>query len=362
MATTVRRDAGEYIEDAWYAIADVGALRRGRATTVRRFGRDLALFRGADGRVSALASACPHRGADLGRGRVIDGVLQCPYHGFRFAPDGRCVGVPCEGGGFRIPDSLTAAAYPIVEAHGFIWLWWGAPREHYPPVFWPDDMPSKPSSRTASGSLDWDVSLPLTIESNLDIHHTPFAHRRVLPGLGTRLDPYEAQLDGDTIMSSGTLRRDDGRAWDGKSGLTFSLQCRFPAVVVGRFGATRFVAASAPIDATHTATLFRYFVDVPVIGGLLARLGVWSELRFVQPDDLAHQRAAARSHMPLHACGLVPSDRAIVLWYSLYRRRLAAQLGAPQDHEGGALLPPQYPWGAWIRHQQSLRQPRKTRS
>ncbi|WAS96056.1 Rieske 2Fe-2S domain-containing protein [Nannocystis punicea] len=324
----IRRDAAEYVEDAWYAIARARAVPRRRPLALRRFGRALALFRGADGKIAAVDATCPHRGADLTAGRVVDGALQCPYHGFRFAPDGRCLAVPCEGPRFRIADELAARTYPVREAHGLVWLWWGAPRDAYPEPFWPPGMPSDEAWRVAGGELEWDVALPLAVESNLDIHHTPFAHRRVTPGLGHRLDPYEARLDGDVVVSSGTLRRDDDRPWDGRGGFSITLNCSFPALIFGEFRGGRLLVAMAPIDETRTALVFRYALDIPVIGGLLARLAVWTEQRLVQPDDLAQQRAAARSGLPLHACRFVPSDRAIVLWYSLYRRRLAAQRAA----------------------------------
>jgi phenylpropionate dioxygenase-like ring-hydroxylating dioxygenase large terminal subunit len=325
---SIRRDAAEFIEDAWYAVARARWVPRRRPLALRRFGRALALFRGADGTIAAVDATCPHRGADLGEGRVVDGALQCPYHGFRFAADGRCVAAPCEGREFRIGAELAVRAYPVREAHGLVWLWWGAPRERYPEPFWPDGMPDGEGRGTATGALEWDVPLQLAIESNLDIHHTPFAHRRVTPGLGHRLDPYEARLDGDVVYSGGTLRRDDGRAWDGRGGLAITLNCKFPALVFGEFRGGRLVVAMSPIDAHRTALVFRYALSTPVIGGLLARLAVWSEQRFVQPDDLAQQRAVVRSGLPLHACRFVPSDRAIVLWYSLYRRRLAAQRAA----------------------------------
>lgn len=329
-APPVRRDRGVFVEDAWYAIARARDVSARRPLGLRRFGRELVLFRGDDGRIAALARQCPHRGADLARGRVVGGALACPYHGFRFAPDGRCVQVPCEGADYRIPGALAASTFPVREAHDLVWMWWGEPREVYPEIPWSADMPDRETARTATSTLTWDVALPLAIESNLDLHHAPFAHGRVLPGVGARLDPYEARLEGDTVLSRGTLRRDDGRPYRGRGGLTFALNCRFPAYIFGAFGSTRFCVALAPIDETHTWLVFRYFIDVPVIGGLLARLGVSAELRLVQPDDLEMQRAAARSGLSLHECRFVPSDRAIVLWYGLYRRRISRDAGAAE--------------------------------
>ena len=56
-------------------------------------GVPLVLFRTAGG-VSTLIDRCPHRNYPLSEGRLVDGALQCPYHGWRFAGDGGCVEVP----------------------------------------------------------------------------------------------------------------------------------------------------------------------------------------------------------------------------------------------------------------------------
>ena len=60
---------------------------------VRLGGRGWALARFGGG-IAAFADACPHRRARLSAGQITDGILQCPYHGWRFTPDGRCVNIP----------------------------------------------------------------------------------------------------------------------------------------------------------------------------------------------------------------------------------------------------------------------------
>ncbi|MBX3129571.1 MAG: Rieske 2Fe-2S domain-containing protein [Polyangiaceae bacterium] len=39
----------------------------------------------SDGRVYAIEDACNHAGASLAQGRVRDGLIQCPMHGYLFA-------------------------------------------------------------------------------------------------------------------------------------------------------------------------------------------------------------------------------------------------------------------------------------
>lgn len=67
----------------WFVVgasADLGAARS-RVRTVA--GREIALWRAADGSVRASGGACPHLGALLSDCPVIDGNLVCPWHGFR---------------------------------------------------------------------------------------------------------------------------------------------------------------------------------------------------------------------------------------------------------------------------------------
>ncbi len=54
----------------------------------------VAVFRVGDG-VVARRDACPHRGGSLAAGRVVDGVVTCPLHWWRFdLVDGRRLGAP----------------------------------------------------------------------------------------------------------------------------------------------------------------------------------------------------------------------------------------------------------------------------
>src|SRR6478752_10884062 len=76
--------------NAWYVAAwdHEVTSREPLARTVA--GRPLALWRTADGRVSALADACWHRLAPLSKGKILGEELQCPYHGLRYNRAGRC--------------------------------------------------------------------------------------------------------------------------------------------------------------------------------------------------------------------------------------------------------------------------------
>ncbi|WP_336033276.1 Rieske 2Fe-2S domain-containing protein [Geodermatophilus sp. FMUSA9-8] len=73
--------------------------------------------------VSAFPARCPHRLVPLAAATVVEGRLQCPYHGWRFDGDGRCVDVPSLGpDGAAPPRADLAVPWAVEERHGWVWL------------------------------------------------------------------------------------------------------------------------------------------------------------------------------------------------------------------------------------------------
>jgi nitrite reductase/ring-hydroxylating ferredoxin subunit len=112
------RDAA--FPSGWFAVAlarDLGPLG---VLPLRAFGRDLVLWRTADGAAHVANAECPHYGAHMGRGgKVMDDGLTCPIHGLRFDRSGQCLpvrpGKPAPGYEIR--------TYPTREGGGVIHLW-----------------------------------------------------------------------------------------------------------------------------------------------------------------------------------------------------------------------------------------------
>ena len=73
--------------------------------------------------MSAFPSRCPHRLVPLVAATVTDGRLQCPYHGWRFDAEGRCVDIPSLGSdGTPPPRADLSVPWAVEERHGWIWL------------------------------------------------------------------------------------------------------------------------------------------------------------------------------------------------------------------------------------------------
>jgi phenylpropionate dioxygenase-like ring-hydroxylating dioxygenase large terminal subunit len=80
----------------------------------------LVAFRSQDGRVQLLPDACPHRFAPLSKGKIIDGEIQCPYHGWQFNGQGVCTRVPGLATAPGCKPILTACT--TLEAEGLVWM------------------------------------------------------------------------------------------------------------------------------------------------------------------------------------------------------------------------------------------------
>ena len=82
-------------------------------------GKKIVAWRTDDGEVCVADATCPHLGASLEPqfgGKVQNNELVCPFHGFRYGPDGLCVGTP--SGPIQKPLSLHT--YPVDEIHGVV--------------------------------------------------------------------------------------------------------------------------------------------------------------------------------------------------------------------------------------------------
>jgi phenylpropionate dioxygenase-like ring-hydroxylating dioxygenase large terminal subunit len=160
------------LQHHWYVVAESDELTD-VPLAVRLLGRDLVLWRAADGRVVAAPDRCPHRQAPLSLGMLCDGVLTCAYHGWQFGDGGRCVEVPSSGPGAAVPPAAHLATLPAEECYGLVWLCPGEPRGTIPVVAHEHDRAFR---RINSGVQAWHVAAGRMVDNFMDISHFPWVH------------------------------------------------------------------------------------------------------------------------------------------------------------------------------------------
>ena len=159
------------LHDSWFAVArsiDVGDAPM-RVTVLAT---NIVLYRSHEGMVAA-GDRCPHREAPLSAGTMRDGCLVCPYHGWSFAAEGRCVDVPSSAENVPPPPRAHLATFACAEKYGLVWVCLGTPRADLPVIPHEDD----PAFRRINTPVDtWRTSAPRMTDNFLDITHFPFVH------------------------------------------------------------------------------------------------------------------------------------------------------------------------------------------
>ncbi|MGZ0167298.1 MAG: Rieske 2Fe-2S domain-containing protein [Planctomycetales bacterium] len=154
----------------------------------------LVVFRSGQ-QVTALLDRCPHRNVPLSSGRVVAGCVQCPYHGWQFDGDGRCVFRP--GVIEDAPVAVSVPCFPTVLRDGLVWV-----------CLEPGNV-SEPVSRpwhadSLFGSFTWvdsiNASLGDALENLLDGTHTPFVHSGIVRS-PTKQQTFSAivRVDADSV-------------------------------------------------------------------------------------------------------------------------------------------------------------------
>lgn len=315
------------IPDQWYPLFESKRLR-GRPVGVRRLGLDLVLWRDPGGRALVMEDRCPHRGVKLSLGKVAGGELECGYHGFRFDAAGACTAIPCEGAEAKIPRAMCVRRFPAREAYGLLWLFFSerAVREDtLPAIPWIEEF-GEPRAGDASGTLDWPINYVRTVESNFDIHHTPFLHKLIAPGVGKQVEPYQVEVEGTRIRTRGELRH-EGAA----KGIPFRVEFEAPSVTFLELAGIQFVVADCPVDDENTWRFARYRsvgFRVPGLRWLYTWLFLQVDFRIAQLRQDLPMMASQRPRQPDQGLDrLVAPDAGTAAYLKLRRRLLAEAAG-----------------------------------
>jgi phenylpropionate dioxygenase-like ring-hydroxylating dioxygenase large terminal subunit len=180
-------------------------------------GQDVVVWRDLKGQAHAWADQCPHRGARLSLGRVCEGRLECPYHGWQFEGSGRCVRVPALPG-FTPPAGHSAQVFEVQECYGLVWVRLNTrPKDVSSAAFALPAFGAETDTRLRKincGPYDVATSAPRIVENFLDMSHFSFVHAG---WLGDRDSPsiedYQVELTATGLLATGC------KAWQPQSNL-----------------------------------------------------------------------------------------------------------------------------------------------
>ena len=161
--------------EGWYFVARRQAILKARFIQKNWMGKEIVAWCDGEGRVCVAESVCPHLGADLGPaagGRVQDGRLVCPFHGFEYDATGRCVATPFAAA----PKSADLRVFETREILGMVFAWWGSGGR---PSQW--RLPANPAARGDWTNLEFrTIRFPghpqETTENSVDLAHLRYVH------------------------------------------------------------------------------------------------------------------------------------------------------------------------------------------
>jgi phenylpropionate dioxygenase-like ring-hydroxylating dioxygenase large terminal subunit len=184
------------LDRRWFAVALAAKIKRKPIRSIL-LDRPIVLARLDGQRVVGFQDRCPHRHAPLSQGRVVEGTLQCPYHGWRFDERGKLQDLPGAPPDACLPG-ISARTVAVIEYDGVIWARYGEDGD--------GDLPDRvrtlmPHHRKFLWQTTWHAHIVDALENVLDPLHTHFVH----PGLVRRKGARQAmqvnlQADAEGFM------------------------------------------------------------------------------------------------------------------------------------------------------------------
>ena len=186
--------------EGWYFVADRRTIMKKKLIQRQWMGQDIVAWCDDEGAICVAHSVCPHLGSSLGPdagGRVRNGRLVCPFHGFTYDAAGTCVATPFTDP----PKSTRLKVFDTREIHGLVFAWWGI--DGRPPQW---DLPEEPPddgvwSGMELRTLRFPGHPQETAENSVDLAHLRYVH-----GYDNVEEVGTATADGSVLVSRFNFR------------------------------------------------------------------------------------------------------------------------------------------------------------
>lgn len=176
-------------EDFWYVVALSETLKPNRVLARTVLNEWLAIFRDEAGNPVALRDRCLHRNSRLSPGKVCQGQLHCPYHGWVYDSNGCVVAIPAEGKSFQ--SGRQTQQYATKEQDGYVYVRLANSSEELQPFSMPHYQES--GWETVRVINRFRNNVTNCAENFIDIPHTASVH----PGIfrQARQQPIEMAIE-----------------------------------------------------------------------------------------------------------------------------------------------------------------------
>lgn len=184
--------------EGWFVVDESRNLPHGQLKERTWLGRSIVYWRGSYGDVCVADGICPHLGSHLGPsagGRLREGNLVCPFHGFEYDVSGKCV----RARDVTPPRSARLRRFNVTETCGLIFAYFGQEGDEprwQTPVF-SNDVITRSSRR-----MKFRAHPQTTSENSVDFNHLEEVH-----GYTNLVKLHETEVSGPFLFSSYSFTR-----------------------------------------------------------------------------------------------------------------------------------------------------------
>lgn len=104
--------AGITLEDNYTRVCEITEIAENRAKVITVGDESIAVFK-YDGKLSAVSNVCKHQNGPLGEGKIVDGCITCPWHGYQYLP---------HNGQSPPPFTEKVSTYRLKIMEGVVWV------------------------------------------------------------------------------------------------------------------------------------------------------------------------------------------------------------------------------------------------
>lgn len=245
------------IDNLWYAIVPANWVEKDRPLGLTRLGTRLVVWRDGQDKLHVQRDICPHRGAPLSKGIVLNGNLTCGYHGVQVDGDGTIVEVPALPGCPLVGKKNAVRTFPTEVVQGVVFAYLGDAEE--PPAFAPPEEFTDPAWTGFPCSATWATNYRYALDNLVDPMHGAYLHADSFTlAYGSKDDTFRVrQTDSGFVVEKEkqvgvnfdwTEFGDTGAHW-------VRLDIPYPPAA-GPGGHMRIVGFTTPIDADSCQVFF----------------------------------------------------------------------------------------------------------
>ncbi len=333
---------GELMRRYWHPV-EMSERLGIKPMNIRVLGEDLVLFRDLKGRTGLITPRCIHRGAPMYYAKVEDAGIRCPYHGWLFDTEGKCLDQPCETDRPEFRARCRQPWYPVEERYGLVFAYLGPPAKKPLLPRWapfediaPDQKIVTDAASFSVGGDDTEELIPWNWlqdwENTMDPFHVVILHTSfsgpqfnpemaVMPNVDWAVTPLGMQY-------SAYRRMTDGEEMDRVTHVMFPSLRSVPNVQLSH-GVAESMGWLVPVDDTHHRTFHitrmpEDFDGVPLVTAPVLEKK-WADMtedeRWRAPGDWEIQMG--QGPITLHGEErLAASDRGVVMLRRLLREQL----------------------------------------